>query len=375
MKIRCFIRCIAILIGLLGLMSVQALAAPQDEAGKQLPQIDYLQGVVLKVQPLSQLKKVQGMSGAELVDIRLTAGEETGKEIKVTNYKMDRPGFDLHPAAGDKVIVAVSQEAGGKTYHLADYDRMPYVYVLLGAFALTLIAVGGKVGIKSLFVVCFAIFIILQGMIPLILGRHLNLILATWLTSALIAIVTQITVSGWNAKTWGAIAGTVGGVAAAGLLAVLSIQAMHLTGLDNEEAIMLKVTYLADIDFQEVLFAGIVMGALGAVMDVAISIASAQYEIKSSCPQYGFKELYKAGINVGRDVMGTMSNTLVLAYLGSSLPLLLLLSAQEHVPLLRIVNLNLIATEVARTITGSIGLICSIPLAALATAFFLSQKR
>jgi uncharacterized membrane protein len=207
------------------------------------------------------------------------------------------------------------------------------------------------------------------------LKYHLNIVVVALLTSAIIATVTQVTVSGWNSKTWGAILGTVGGVTIAGILASIAITLMHLTGLDSEEAIMLKVTYLAAVDFKEVLFAGIVLGALGAVMDVAISIASSQYEIKKSCPHFGFKEIFKSGINVGRDVMGTMSNTLILAYMGSSLPLVLLLSAQTNIPLLHVMNLNLIVTEFARAVTGSIGLICAIPLTSLITALFLSREK
>lgn len=346
-----------------------AAAAPANT-----PSIEYVNGVVVSVQPMEQAKKIQGVKSAERVKIHLTSGPESDQEVDSIVYVMDRSGFDIQPNVGDKVIVAVSQDLAHKSYNIADYDRLPYTYILVGAFILTLLVVGGRVGIKSLFVVCFAIFIILQGMIPLILKYHLNITLVTLLTSAVIATVTQVTVSGWNSKTWGAIFGTVGGVAVAGILASLSIKLMHLTGLDSEEAIMLKVTYLSAIDFKEVLFAGIVLGALGAVMDVAISIASAQYEIKASCPHFGFKEIFKSGINVGRDVMGTMSNTLILAYLGSSLPLVLLLSAQDNTPLLRVLNLNLIVTEFTRAITGSIGLICSIPLTALVTALFLSRK-
>ncbi len=346
-----------------------ASAAPASE-----PAIEYITGVVVGIQPIEQAKKIQGVKSAERVKIHLTSGPESEQEVDSIVYEMDRPGFEIRPSIGDKVIVAVSQDLAHKSYNIADYDRLPYVYILIGAFTLSLLAVGGRVGIKSLFVVCFAIFIILQGMIPLILKYHLNITLITLLTSAIIATVTQVTVSGWNSKTWGAILGTVGGVTIAGILASLSVKFMHLNGLDSEEAIMLKVTYLSAIDFKEVLFAGIVLGALGAVMDVAISIASAQYEIKASCPHFGFKEIFKSGINVGRDVMGTMSNTLILAYLGSSLPLVLLLSAQNNIPILRVLNLSLIVTEFARAITGSIGLICSIPLTALITALFLSRN-
>lgn len=357
------------------ILSAPLVIAASSDTPTNTP-IEYVQGVVLDVQPLGPTaNKAQGMESIELVTVHLTSGSESGQDVKTMNYIMNRPGFDINPKVGDKIIVSVSQDLSHKQYNVADYDRIPYVYMLLGAFIVTLLAVGGRVGLKSLFVVCFAIVIILQGMIPLILKYHFNLIIITLITSALIAVVTQVTVSGWNAKTWGAIAGTVGGVIVAGILASFSIGLMHLTGLADEEAIMLKVTYLASVNFQEVLFAGIVLGSLGAVMDVAISIASAQYEVQASCPRFGFKEIFKAGINVGRDVMGTMSNTLILAYLGSSLPLVLLLSAQSNIPLLRVMNLNLIVTEITRAITGSIGLICAIPLTAFITAFWLSRQK
>jgi uncharacterized membrane protein len=371
----CIARVFALLVILVVFGNSVIFAASSDKDAKTAPAIEYVTGVVLEVQPLTSTKSKQGFESSEMISICLTSGPESGNTVHSVNYTMNRPGFDINPKVGDKVIIAVSQGVSQTQYNIADYDRIPYMYILLGLFVVILLAVGGRVGLKSFFVVCFACFIILQGMIPLILKYHLNLIMITLLTSAIIAVVTQTTVSGWNPKTWGAVVGTVGGVAIAGILASISIGLMHLTGLDNEEAIMLKVTYLAAVDFQEILFAGIVLGSLGAVMDVAISIASAQYEVKLACPHFGYKEIFKSGINVGRDVMGTMSNTLILAYLGSSLPLVLLLSAQNNVSLLRIMNLNLIVTEITRAITGSIGLLCCIPLTALVTAFFLSRRQ
>lgn len=357
------------------LLSVGFLSVKAAEKGSGAPQIEYVTGVVLSVQPLAQADKTNGAGSSDLLKVQLTSGGENGQEVQIVNLSSNRPGYDITPAAGDKIVVAVSENAGKKTYHVADYDRATYLALPLTLFIAVLLAVGGKVGAKSLFVVCFAIFIILQGMIPLILAYHVNIILVTLLVSAVIAVVTQVTVSGWNAKTWGAILGTIGGVTVAGILAYISILLMHLNGLENEEAIMLKVTYLASVDFREVLFAGVVLGALGAVMDVAISISSSIYEIKTSCPDFGYKELFRSGINVGRDIMGTMSNTLILAYLGSSLPLVLLISAQKNASLMQIMNFNMIVTEIVRAITGSIGLICSIPLTALVTAFLLSRHQ
>ena len=138
---------------------------------------------------------------------------------------------------------------------------------------------------------------------------------------------------------------------------------------------MLKVLYLQDVDFRELLFSGIILGALGAVMDVAVSIAAAQYEMKQLAPATKFKTLVSSGLAVGRDVMGTMANTLVLAYIGGALPLILLISAQPNIDLLRVLNLNMIAAEIVRSLIGSIGLLCAIPITAYATAFLLTVKR
>ena len=353
---------------LIGICNInQTFAAPK--------QVEYIRGTVLQIEEIeNQSKSKTGVIATEKILVKLTSGNESGQEISTIHQITDNPAFNIQPKVGDKVIIATSEILGRKNYSIADFDRIPYTYYFIGAFILSLLMVDRKVGLKSLFVVAFAIFIVLQGMIPLVLKYNINIIIATLLTSSLIATVTQLVVSGWNEKTFGAILGTIGGVIIAGILAFIAIFTMHLTGLDSEESIMLKATFLAHIDFKDVLFAGIVLGALGAVMDVSISISSAQCEVKKVCPSMNFKDLFKSGINVGRDVMGTMSNTLILAYLGSSLPLVLLLSAQTNISLLHVINLNLIITEFARAITGSIGLICAIPLTALITAFLLTRK-
>lgn len=348
--------------------------APAFAAANNPQPIDYINGIVLTVQPLEiPSNKNMGVSGKNLITIQLTSGAEAGKEVQSINYTTNQPLFDINPSPGDKIIIAVNETQNVKQYHVADFNRLFPMYILVGVFILSLLLLGKKIGVKTLFVICFSVILILKGMIPLILSYHWNFILATMLVCAVIATVTQITISGWNAKTWGAIIGTVGGVVIAGILAAISISMMHLTGLDSEEAMMLKVTTLSFMNFQEVLFAGIILGSLGAVMDVTISIASTQFEIKKSCPHYGFTEIFKSGINVGRDVMGTMANTLILAYTGSSLPLIFLITSQENVSLVRVMNLNIVATEITRALTGSIGLICSIPLTAAITALLLSR--
>lgn len=357
---------------LLFLMNVASVYAAENPPAT----IDYVNGTVVSEMSLevTDTKSIDGMT-KKLLTIQLTSGPDTGKQIETINYLTNQPLFDLNPGPGDHIILAENQTPTGPQYHVADYNRLSTLYLLVGLFALSLLLLGAKIGLKTIFVLCFSIFLILKVMIPFIVNYNWNFILTTILICSIIATATQITISGWNAKTGGAILGTVGGVIISGVLAGLAISWMHLTGLDNEEAMMLKVMTLSFVNFQEVLFAGIILGSLGAVMDVTISIASTQYEIKNSCPHYNFSQLFKAGINVGRDVMGTMANTLILAYTGSSLPLIFLIVSQANLSLTRVMNLNIVATEITRALTGSVGLIFSIPLTALITAFLLSRKK
>ena len=304
------------------------------------------------------------------VQLRIDSGSAEGTEATITHRTLNNPAFDIHPQEGDNIIVRDEND----TYAIVDYDRLPAMLFLLLGFAALLILFGGMTGLKALLVLLFAVLLIAKGLIAFILFAPSHILLWTILIGAVITLATQLIVNGRNVKSAGAIIGTIGGILVAGLLAVLAIHFTYLTGVSEEQAGMLKALYLKDVDFRELLFSGIVLGALGAVMDVAVSIASAQYEMKLLAPKTKFQTLVSSGLNVGRDVMGTMANTLVLAYIGGALPLILLISAQPDISLLHIMNLNMIATEVVRSLIGSIGLLCAIPITAYATAFLITLR-
>ncbi|TWH46979.1 YibE/F family protein [Sporomusa sp. KB1] len=345
------------------------------QAAPAVSPVEYEKGVVIFVGPFDQsMQKQYQMGKGELVTIQLTSGPETGKVVDTFNFVSERSPYEIRVKAGDKVIVAVTHDFGKINYHVSDFDRFDYVYLLVGLFVLVLVVFGRFIGAKSVLVIAFSMLVIFKFFIGQVMNNQYSLTLLTLVVAAIIAVATQLVVSGFSKKTLAAVLGTIGGVAVAGLLSMLSIKVMHLTGLDSEEAMLLKAAVLSQIDFQGVLFAGMVFGALGAVMDVTISIASAVYEVKYVQPAISFKELVQAGMNVGRDIMGTMSNTLILAYAGSSLPLMLLIASQQNAPMLKILNLNMIVTEFARALTGSIGLICAIPLTAIITAMLLNRK-
>ena len=309
-------------------------------------------------------------SAAYEVRIRLDSGPAAGTEETILHHTFNNPAFDIHPEEGEHILV----RSAGESYAIVDYDRIPAMLLLLALFAALLICFGGMTGAKALLVLLFAVLLIAKGLISFILYAPSHIILWTLLIGSIITLATQLIVSGRNVKAAGAIIGTIGGILVAGILAVIAIHGTYLTGIAEEQAGMLKALYLQAVDFRELLFAGIVLGALGAVMDVAVSIASAQYEMKQLAPKTKFDALVSSGMSVGRDVMGTMANTLVLAYIGGALPLILLISAQPDLPLRHVLNLNMIATEIVRSLVGSIGLLCAIPITAYTTAFLITIR-
>lgn len=370
MSLRTF--CLTLYTLLLLFLYPPALSAASPAGAPPPPEYFHAQIVSVQVLPPSQPAEIHPPEKIQLV---LTSGPDTGKTIQV----LHRPSpmkevVNLQFKEGDAVIVALSHIGGRLQYSIADFERLPYVYALAGLFCIMLFLIGGRSGIKSLIVIALPLFLIFRVMLPLVLAGKENILVVVLLLSLFTASVTQILVSGWNEKTFGAILGAAGGLLAASALSWASIHFMHLSGLESEEAVTLRAMYLPDMNFQDILFAGLLVGALGTVMDTAISVASSQYEVKTARPDIHFRDLFISGVRIGRDIMGTCSNTLILAYLGSFLPLILLIASQQTAPLPVIMNSGLIVTELVRSITGCIGLICTIPITSLTTAFCLTRR-
>ncbi|HOP39743.1 MAG TPA: YibE/F family protein [Geobacteraceae bacterium] len=249
------------------------------------------------------------------------------------------------------------------------HDKVALLYLVV-IFLGSLVIVGGRKGLKTIVTLTVTVLLILKVLLPMILAGY-NPAMVAILTCEVITVIALLFVSGFNHKTLAAIIGTTGGISIAGLLAFTIGSMAHLTGLGNEEAIHL-ILYSRNLDFRGLLFAGIIIGAMGAVMDVGISISSSIHEIKANNPGMATGSLVTAGMNVGRDIIGTMSNTLILAYVGSSLNLLLLLTTYE-IPLNEIIGRDNLAAEIVRALAGSVGLIATIPITAL-TAGMLAEK-
>ena len=309
----------------------------------------------------------------QIVKIRILTGKYKGQEFIIENALPDIEIYEIRVSKGDEVILEVQEEGDIPTFYIADFARDKYLMYLIIAFTILLIAVGGIKGVKSMVTLLITGVIIWKGMLPLILKGY-NPIWVSIVSSIVITVLTLVIVAGINMKSISAMIGTAGGVLVAGFLAYLIGTAAKLTGLSSHESNMLMyIPQNISFDFRGLLFSGIIIGTLGAVMDVGMSIASSMHEMLEIHPEISPKELIKSGLNVGKDVMGTMTNTLILAYTGSSIPLLLIFMAYET-SIVEVFNLDLMATEVVRSLAGSIGIIVAIPITAFTTGFILKRK-
>jgi uncharacterized membrane protein len=314
----------------------------------------------------------------QILKVLITSGKYKGKEVAVINYQTDNPVFNIEVGDGDGVIVALEMDETDKNKikeaYIADHLREDELYILLMIFVILILAIGWRKGAKALCALLLTLVLIWGLLLPGFLHGYSPIFL-TAIIAIIATVVTILIVGGRTLKSITAICGTLGGVAVAGLLAFIVGKAAHLTGFGTEEAAMLLyIPQAANLDIQGLLFAGIIIGALGASMDVSMSIASAVEEVKRVCPGLNIWRLFQSGMNVGRDIMGTMANTLILAYTGSSLQLILIFMAYKET-ILKIFNLDMIASEVVRALSGSIGMIMVIPLTSVIAAVLYGSKK
>jgi len=333
---------------------------------------EYVKGEILEVQvPGKFLQQIK---------LKVTSGEYKGKVLNIGHTPSgSMMGRDMILKKGDNVILyldkspTLAESPDGKPlFHVADYVRDKPIYLLAFLYMALLVLLGGIKGLKSLFSLILTISVIFFVLFPLTFLGYSPLWISV-LISAFVSCIVFIIIAGRNTKGLSATIGTILGVAIAGFIAYLVGKMSYLTGLSSEESKILLYSMNLKIDYEGLLFGSILIGALGAVMDTSMSIASAIDEVRKVHPEANFKNLFNAGMNVGRDTMGTMSNTLILAYTGSALPLLLLL-AMNNISLTKILNLEMIAEEAVRAFAGSIGLILCIPITAFISASMYTRK-
>lgn len=317
-----------------------------------------------------------GKETVQKVKLKILNGEKSDEKFDseyVLSYDMDNKIIGNKLRKGSTVYVKVSEESGEVKVTIQDVQRQGYLIGLIIFFFASIILVGRKKGVKAiigLIITILAVFFVLLAVI----FKGYNAVLVSIGTCFLITVLTFAVIGGWNKKTVSAALGTIGGVVLAGILATVIGYLAQLSGAGKEEAVMLSIASKDVVfNFRELLFAEIIVSALGACMDVGMSIASSLSELKEKKPTMTAKELFKSGMNIGGDMIGTMTNTLILSFIGSSL-ILILLYMSSSITVFDVINIEAIATEAVCAISGSIGIVYTVPITAAIYAFVNRNK-
>ena len=311
--------------------------------------------------------------GDQELEIRILSGDHKDEIMTVTNYMSAL--FNVDVDQGDRIIVRIMTDEDGSYYaSVFNYDRG----IVLGAFLLIFFALlailGGKKGIGALAGLLLTLGCIWVILIPCLI-RGVPAIPVTIGVSAVSAAAGLIFLNGYSKKTLCAVCGCVGGVLAAGIAAAAVGTLSPMNGFNMQEAENL-ILYGADrgLKVSGLLVCGVLISALGAVMDVALGIASSVWEMKEQNPDASAKSLFRSGMQIGKDAMGTMANTLILAFAGSSLNMLILVQTYD-IPFLQLINTDSIALEVVQSVAGSFGILLTVPLVAFISARLMVHGR
>lgn len=261
---------------------------------------------------------------------------------------------------GDSIIVARSPEApAGSQYHFVDYERGTPLLMLAILFAVVVVALSRWRGLLALAGTAISLLILVVFVLPSILEGNNPLAVALVGGSAVMFIALYLA-HGVNARTTTAVLGTVTSLMVTGLLALLFVGAANFSGFGSEEAVYLQIS-AQQVNLTGLLLGGIIIGTLGVLDDVTVTQASAVWELRRANPAYSTLDLYRSALRIGRDHIASTVNTLVLAYAGASLPLLIVFTLADR-PLGTLLTGEIIAEEIVRTLVGSIGLVASVPI-------------
>ncbi len=277
---------------------------------------------------------------------------------------------------GDKVLVAFSPGTEGEeNYYITDFVRYKYLYWLAFIFVLLVALIGRWKGVRALVGIFASFFVIMKLIVPKILVGANPLLISIFASILILLFIIYLT-EGFNKKSHLAILSVIISLIIVGVLSIIFTNFTKLTGFAQEEAMFLIGFGKGAINFKGLLLAGIIIGALGILDDAIVSQLASVEQIKKINPSLSKKEVYKKAMKIGVSHMSSMINTLFLVYAGASLPLLLLFTINEP-PFLtfnQIINNEMIAVEIVRTLAGSIGLILSIPIATFLGSWFLKIK-
>ena len=329
----------------------------------------------------------------QIITFRVISGKFRGETVQVNNIWTGRAFSDRVIRKKDVLFLEMPLRRQAKTtlddvrynVRMLEYFRTPFLLYLAGVLGILIIVVAGMKGIRAILTLFVTAFGILYILVPLTL-QGFNPIAVALLVAALLTLTTFVLIAGFSFKVISGVLGTLGGLVAVGILSVISQKAMLLTGLAQEFGflelgIALWRTPASHAwDFKGILAAGMILGAVGAMMDVGMSISSSVYEVKQVNPNITVRQAIRAGLNVGRDIMGTMADTLIFAYLGAYMITMLLPRIEFPevgflYPFLRLANDETTVVAITQAIVGTIGLVLTVPIAAVIAGVLTKYRK
>lgn len=370
--------CVVLAAALAVLLAARLLAAPvpvqsdepENRADYESASVDQILSDSTEKDPASD----NGYRGEQLLLVTVRSGDYKGQQMQVYNYVGPLYGGPLK--VGDRATVLISTYSDGTVNATVyEFDRLLPLCIVLVLFIAAAVAVGGRTGIKSLVALAVTLVCLFGVLLPSLM-KGANTLLMTFIVCAYVAVVSLTIVGGVRKKTVCAMLGAVAGTALALLFGLLAQGLTRIDGLridDVEPLLQLRQTG-TPIGLRGLLVGGIVISALGAVMDVTMGIASSLSEVHAANPELSRRELFRSGMNIGRDMVGTMTNTLILAFLGSGFTLILYLYSLGLSPR-QLLSSAYVSLEVVRGVASSVGVILSIPLTALITAEVFTREK
>lgn len=310
------------------------------------------------------------------VQVKVLTGQFKGTVQTLDNMLTGNPAYDISLNKGDKVVLHLDAKntevnsVDDVDFFIADVKRDYSLEAFAALFMILLVIIGRKKGVFSLVSIIATISLMFFVLVPFIL-HGVNPVVSAVVVGILSTIITIYLVGGFNSKSSAAIIGTGLSLIFAGGMSLAAIWMARLTGFAGEESMFLYSTR-PDLSFKGILAASMIIAALGALMDTGVSIASSVNEIYETDKTLTVNQLFKSGMNIGKDIIGTMSNTLILVYLGSALPLVLL---SNNIDLQKFFNLNQVATEILSALIGSISILACVPLTAIIAAYLIKRQK
>lgn len=280
----------------------------------------------------------------------------------VIDYGTRQIRSDMIPLRiGDEIMITVSALPDGSTSaHFTDFYRGRSLLILVATFVVFSIIISGWKGVRSLVGIGLSLVVIVVIILPAI-QQGKDPLLTSILGSFFFVSYSMYIIYGWNVKTHAAVVGSLIALTITGILALFFVGQTRLTGYGNENMFYISQMTGSTLNVRNLLLAGILIGTLGVLDDLVISQASAVFELYRNNPEQDYKKLYRSAMNIGKDHIAATVNTLVLAYAGAALPMLLLFSL-GNVNFILAINLEFIAEEIVRTLVGSLGLFAAVPI-------------